>query len=98
MEAALAARRSRQILEMRDLLHTKYNDWVKLTVNQFNSWIKSQVISIGLDAAKFVSDYQSSETAHAQNPWKTRRFNSAFQIVAFINGSLQPAAILDYNS
>jgi len=37
MEAALAAGDQGKFWEMRDLLHTKYNDWVKLTVNQFNS-------------------------------------------------------------
>ncbi len=99
MEAALAAGDQGKFWEMRDLLHTKYNDWVKLTVNQFNSWIKSQVISIGLDAAKFVSDYQSSETAARAKSMEDTAFQLGIQIpIAFINGSLQPAAILDYNS
>ncbi len=85
---------------MRDLLHSKYNDWSNMTVNQFNSWIKIQAVSLGLDGAKFEADYQSPETAA---PAKSMH-DAAVQLgigsipVVFINGSLQPAAILDYNS
>ena len=40
-EAALAAGNQGKFWEMRDLLHSKYNDWVNMSVGQFNSWIKS---------------------------------------------------------
>ena len=99
MEAALAAGNQGKFWEMRDLFHTKYNDWAKLTVNQFNSWIKSQAISIGLDGTKFEADYQSSETAARAKSMEDTAFQLGIQIpIAFINGSLQPSAILDINS
>ncbi len=63
VQAALAAGDQGKFWEMRDLLHSKYDDWATLTTNQFNSWIKSQTVSLGLDGIKFVADYQSSETA-----------------------------------
>jgi cyclophilin family peptidyl-prolyl cis-trans isomerase len=99
MEAALAAGDQGKFWEMRDLLHTKYNDWAKLTVSQFNSWIKSQASSAGLDGTKFEADYQSPETAARAKSMKDTAFQLGIQIpIAFINGSLQPTTILDYNS
>ncbi|MFZ1043103.1 MAG: peptidylprolyl isomerase [Anaerolineales bacterium] len=99
-QAAVSAGDQGKFWEMRDLLHSKYNDWANLTVNQFNSWITGQTISLGLDAAKFEADYQSSETAARAKSMH----DAAIQLgigsipVVFINGSLQQAAILDYNS
>ena len=99
-QAALAAGDQGQFWEMRNLLHSKYNDWANMSVDQFNSWIKSQAVSLGLDATKFKADYQSSETATRAKSMH----DAAVQLgigsipVVFINGSLQPSAILDYNS
>ncbi|MGA7193183.1 MAG: peptidylprolyl isomerase, partial [Anaerolineales bacterium] len=100
VQAALAAGDQNKFWEMRDVLHSKYNDWANMSVDQFNSWIKSQAISLGLDEAKFEEDYQSSETAGRAKSMH----DAAVQLgmgsipVVFINGSLQQAAILDYNS
>ena len=98
-EAALAAGNQGKFWEMRDLLHSKYNDWANMSVEQFNSWIKSQAVSLGLDAAKFKADYQSADTEARAKSMHDSALQLGIQIpVAFINGSLQPAAILDYNS
>jgi cyclophilin family peptidyl-prolyl cis-trans isomerase len=99
-QAVLASGNQGKFWEMRDLLHSKYNEWANMTLNQFNSWIKSQAVSMGLDAAKFEADYQSPETAARAKSMH----DAAVQLgigsipVVFINGSLQPSAILDYNS
>jgi cyclophilin family peptidyl-prolyl cis-trans isomerase/protein-disulfide isomerase len=100
VQAALAAGDQNKFWEMRDLLHSKYNDWANLTVSQFNSWIKSQAISLGLDQAKFEADYQSSETVARAKSMHDAAVQSGIGSipVVFINGSLQQAAILDYNS
>lgn len=98
-EAALAGGNQDKFWEMRDLLHSKYNDWANMSVDQFNSWIKSQAVSLGLDAAKFKADYQSSETEARAKSLHDSALQLGIQIpIAFINGSLQPIAILDYNS
>ncbi|HUI88216.1 MAG TPA: peptidylprolyl isomerase [Anaerolineales bacterium] len=99
-QAVLAAGDQGKFWAMRDLLHSRYNDWADLTVPQFNAWIKSQAGSIGLDAAQFEADYQDPETATRAKSMH----DVAVQLgigsipVVFINGSLQQAAILDYNS
>jgi cyclophilin family peptidyl-prolyl cis-trans isomerase len=98
-EAALAAGNQGKFWEMRDLLHSKYNDWVNMSVDQFNSWILSQAASLGLDAAKFKADYQSADTEARAKSMHDSALQLGIQIpIAFINGSLQPIAILDYNS
>ena len=100
VQAVLAAADQGKFWEMRDLLHSKYNDWANMSIDQFNLWIKSQAVSSGLDAAKFEADYQSSETATRAKSMH----DAAVQLgigsipVVFINGTLQQAAILDYNS
>ena len=99
MEAALAAGNQGKFWEMRNLLHSKYNDWANMSVDQFNSWIKSQAVSLGLDAAKFKADYQSADTEARAKSMHDSALQIGIQIpIAFINGSLQPIAILDYNS
>ncbi len=99
-QAALAAGDQGKFWEMRDLLHSKYNDWANLTVNQFNLWIKTQAVSLGLDGTKFEADYQGPETAaHAKSMHDTAVQLGIGSIpVVFINGSLQQAALLDYDS
>jgi len=98
-QAALAAGKQNKFWEMRDLLHTKYDDWVNLSVNQFNSWIKSQARGLGLDEAKFEADDQSAETAARATSLEDTAVQLGIQIpIAFINGSLQPLAILEYSS
>ena len=100
VQAVLAAADQGKFWEMRDLLHSKYNDWANMSIDQFNLWIKSQADSLGLDAAKFTADYQSSEMATRAKSMH----DAAVQLgigsipVVFINGTLQQAAILDYNS
>jgi len=70
-----------------------------MSVDQFNSWIKSQAVSLGLDAAKFKADYQSADTEARAKSMHDSALQLGIQIpIAFINGSLQPIAILDYNS
>jgi len=98
-EAALAAGDQGKFWEMRDLLHSKYDDWATITTNQFNSWIKSQAVSLGLDGTKFEADYQSSKTAARAESMEDEAVQLGIQIpIAFINGALQPPAILDYDS
>lgn len=100
VQAVLAAGNQDKFWEMRDVLHSKYNDWANQTVDQFNLWIRTQAVSLGLDGTKFEADYQSSKTADRAKSMH----DAAVQLgigsipVVFINGTLQQAAILDYSS
>ena len=98
-QAALAAGDQGKFWEMRNVLHTKYLDWVKLSNNQFETWVSYQAVILGLDKVRFKQDLKSTKTA-AQTQ---SLFNSATQLfgnfnipTVFINGSLQPRAALSY--
>ena len=98
VQAAIAAGNQKKFWEMRGLLHSKYNDWIKLSINQFESWVEAQASSLGLDTNKFNSDLKSPDTvAHAKN-----LYNAAIQLgisgipTVFINGSLQLRPALSY--
>ena len=99
-QAALAAGDQGKFWEMRELLYSEYNDWVNVGVDQFNSWIVNQAASLGLDGAKFAADYKSSETVSRAKSLHDAAVQLGISSIpdVFINGSLQPSAILDYNS
>ena len=99
-QVAIAAGNQGKFWEMRDLLHTKYDDWAKLSGDQFDAWIKGQAAGLGIDRAKFEADYNSPETVSTA---KSMNYEAAKIPIAaipeiFINGGLQPANLLDYNS
>ncbi len=98
-QAALAASNQGKFWEMRDLLHTKYSDWVKMSMDQFNSWIKKQAPSLGLDGTQFGAEYQSAETVSRAKSMQNTAYQLGIQVpIVFINGSLEPTTVLNYSS
>ncbi len=97
-QAALAAGDQDKFWEMRNVLHTKYADWVKLSRDQFEKWATDQAVNLGLDGAKFAQDLKSSGTeARAQSLYDSAtRLGIANLPTVFINGSLQSRAALSY--
>ncbi len=100
VEAALAAGEQGKFWELRDLLHSRYSEWVNLSPPQFEAWIQAQASSLGLEPEKFRAGLKSPETeARARS-----RYDAARQIgvnaipLVFINGNLQQAYVLDYAS
>ncbi len=98
VQAALAAGEQGKFWEMRDLLHTQYNDWTKLSAAQFENWVTAQALTLQLDQNKFKGDLKSSEIqGRVQSIYE-----SAVQLgitnipTVFINGSLQQRAALSY--
>ncbi len=98
-QAMLAAGDQGKFWEMRNVLHTKYSDWVKLSGNQFEKWAADQAVNLGLDRGKFISDMKSSKTsAQALSLYDSAtRFGITNIPTVFINGGLQPRAALSYD-
>jgi len=61
-QAAEAAAQQGKFWEMHDLLFEKQPDWVDLPVDSFESWSMDQAAVIGLDQARFMADFNSTET------------------------------------
>jgi cyclophilin family peptidyl-prolyl cis-trans isomerase len=98
-QAVLAAGDQGKFWEMKNVLDTKYFDWVKLSSSQFKIWVTDQAVSLGLDGEKFKQDMISTKTtaqAQALFDSATRLFGSFNIPTVFINGSLQPRAALSY--
>lgn len=98
-QAALAAGDQGKFWEMRNVLHAKYFEWVKLSNDQFKKWATDQAVSLGMDKDKFSQDLTGSKTAaQAQSLFDsaTRLFGNFNIPTVFINGSLQPRAALSY--
>jgi len=100
VEAALAAGEQGKFWEMRDLLHSRYDEWVNLSPPQFEAWIQAQASALGLEQEKFRSGWKSPETeARARSMYDAARQIGVNAIpLVFINGNLQQAYVLDYAS
>ncbi len=100
VEAALAAGEQGKFWELRDLLHSRYSEWVDLSPPQFEAWIQAQAGGLGLEAEKFRAGLKSPETeARARSRYDAARQSGVNAIpLVFINGNLQQAYVLDYAS
>ncbi len=99
VQAALAAGDQGKFWEMRDLLHSKYNDWVNLSADQFETWVADQAAGLGFDGAKFRADMKSPETearAKSLHDAAAQGLGISGIPTVFINGSLQQRAALSY--
>lgn len=61
-QAAEAAARQDKFWEMHDLLFEKQVDWVDLPAESFEGWITARVGELGLDQARFTTDFDNAET------------------------------------
>jgi cyclophilin family peptidyl-prolyl cis-trans isomerase/predicted DsbA family dithiol-disulfide isomerase len=99
VQAAIAAGNQNKFWEMRAILHSKYGDWINLSINQFESWVEVQASGLGLDTKKFNADLKSSDTIARTKSL----YNAAIQLgisgipTVFINGSLQLRPALSYS-
>ena len=60
--AAEAAASQDKFWDMHDLLFEKQTDWVDLPVDSFESWVTARAGELGLDQARFTTDFNSTET------------------------------------
>lgn len=98
-QAALAAGDQGKFWEMRQVLHSRYGDWIKLSSAQFEKWVADQAVTLGLDGEKFKQDLKSSKIkSQSQALYDTATHLGISNIpTVFINGSLQSRAALSYD-
>jgi cyclophilin family peptidyl-prolyl cis-trans isomerase/protein-disulfide isomerase len=98
-QAVIAAQRQDRFWEMRDLLHSKYAEWVGLSKDDFSAWLLGEAKGLDLDPVRFASDLESSETAaEAQNAYQSAVALGISSIpTVFINGRLQDRPALSYD-
>jgi cyclophilin family peptidyl-prolyl cis-trans isomerase/protein-disulfide isomerase len=98
-QATIAAGNQDNYWEMRDLLHSRYDEWIPLSKNDFRAWVLGEAVGIGLDPVRFAADLESRETAASAE----RAYEAAVSLgissipTVFINGRLQERAALSYN-
>ncbi|MFZ5819314.1 MAG: peptidylprolyl isomerase [Chloroflexota bacterium] len=60
--AAEAAAAQGKFWEMHDLLFERQAEWVERSPASFEAWVKARAAELGLDSARFESDFNSAET------------------------------------
>lgn len=73
-QAAEAAGMQDMFWEMHDVLYDKQDEWVILTVEEFQNWLVDEADELGLDVEQFSQDLTSDELVDlAQNAWESGR-------------------------
>lgn len=73
-QAAEAAGKQGMFWEMHDILYEKQDEWVNLSVDEFQDWLVDQADELGLDVDQFSEDLTSEElVALAQDAWENGR-------------------------
>jgi cyclophilin family peptidyl-prolyl cis-trans isomerase/protein-disulfide isomerase len=98
-QAALAAGDQGKFWEMRDLLHSHYLDWVKLSTRDFMNWLRSQAEGLKIDVPKFETDLKSPSTQGRVQALYKSAIGVGISAVptVFINGQLQQRPALSYD-
>ncbi len=70
MQAAEAAGKQGKFWEMHDALFATQAEWTGMNRDEFEAWLNSTAVSLGLDQAQFIQDLQSDELIQkAQEAW-----------------------------
>jgi cyclophilin family peptidyl-prolyl cis-trans isomerase len=70
-QAAEAAGLQGKFWELHDLLFDKQDQWSQLSTQDFEQWIQSQAVSLGLDTSKFKADLKCDDVAtKVQAAWE----------------------------
>ncbi len=98
-QASEAATVQGKFWEMHGLLYGRYNDWVLLSPDEFDTWLFQQVNQLGLDLAAFQADY-ASETIR-ERLMDELYYNSTIGLIQtpflLVNGQMYFGP-MDYNS
>jgi cyclophilin family peptidyl-prolyl cis-trans isomerase/protein-disulfide isomerase len=94
--AALAAGDQGKFWELRETLHTRYSEWVRLSPAAFEKWITVRASELKLDMTRFAVDLASPRTtARAKTLYESAMGMGLSGIpTVFINGELQARAAL----
>jgi cyclophilin family peptidyl-prolyl cis-trans isomerase/protein-disulfide isomerase len=100
VQAVIAAGEQDRFWEMYNILFQKNDDWAALTPEAFETWLRQEAVSAGLDGGKFPADLKSAETVTRMNSMYEAARNLGLQAVPLlvINDEPQPSFAIDYNS
>lgn len=100
VQAVIAAGDQGRFWEMYNVLFQKNDDWADFSVEAFETWLRQEAITAGLDGNRFAADLESSETAARMRSMYEAARDIGLQAVPLliINGEPQPSFAIDYNS
>jgi cyclophilin family peptidyl-prolyl cis-trans isomerase/protein-disulfide isomerase len=98
-QAAEAAGEQDRFWEMHQLLYAQQENWVKLSVTDFEQWLRAQVSALGMDLAQFQSDLKRDDiVAKVQEAWEGgQKIGMPGTPLILINGQIYGGP-RDYNS
>jgi cyclophilin family peptidyl-prolyl cis-trans isomerase/protein-disulfide isomerase len=98
-QAAEAAEEQDQFWEMHHLLYSQQENWVSLSVEDFEQWLGAQVSALGLDVDQFQADLKREDiVAKVQEAWDIgQKMGIPGTPLVLINGQIYGGP-RDYNS
>ena len=98
-QAVEAADLQGKFWEMHDLLYEKQIAWAKLTPAAFESWVAQQAAGLGLDLAKFQSDFTGETVANRiKLVAQSGTGQSLVPPIFFVNGTSPYSGLADFSS
>jgi cyclophilin family peptidyl-prolyl cis-trans isomerase/2-hydroxychromene-2-carboxylate isomerase len=98
-QAAQAAREQDRFWEMHQLLYAQQENWVSLSVADFEQWLSAQVSALGMDLEQFQTDLKREDiVAEVQEAWESgQKIGLPGTPLILINGQIYGGP-RDYNS
>jgi|RhiMetdeSRZDD1v2_1073273.scaffolds.fasta_scaffold19288_8 cyclophilin family peptidyl-prolyl cis-trans isomerase/protein-disulfide isomerase len=98
-QAAEAAAEQDRFWEMHKLLYAQQENWVSLSVTDFEQWLSAQVSALGMDLGQFEADLQREDiVAKVQEAWEGgQKIGLPGTPLILINGQIYGGP-RDYNS
>ncbi len=98
-QAAEAAAEQGKFWEMHDLLFAQQQNWMTLSVPDFEHWLEAQASASGMDVDQFQTDLKREDiVARVQQAWDSgRKIGMPGTPLVLINGQIYTGP-LDYNS
>ena len=89
-QAVEAAHRQNKFWEMYDLLFSQQENWVNLSVEDFEQWSAAQASALGMDVVQYQADVKSEAVVNlVQNNFETAREFGPFAVpLIIINGEI----------
>jgi cyclophilin family peptidyl-prolyl cis-trans isomerase/protein-disulfide isomerase len=89
-QAAQAAADQGSLWAMYDVLYSRWNEWIDLTPDEFETWLMAAAEEIKLDVAQFQNDFASPQTRDKQEQEYAAAVSAGIPSVPFVflNGDL----------
>ena len=98
-QAAEAAGEQDRFWEMHELLYTQQENWIQLSVADFEQWLRAQVSALGMDTDQFEADLKREDiVTKVQESWESgQKIGLPGTPLILINGQIYGGP-RDYNS